>query len=102
MKSITKLKVLSYALIVMLGMAVPTAASAQRSDDFFRNDELYGYRYYEYGFVIGTHIFGSDTDGGYNITTQQFGQTVPLGEGLLIMLCAGLGYAAMKRKVSDI
>ena len=38
------------------------------------------------------------TDGGYNITTQQFGQEVPVSGGLAILVMAGAGYAALKRK----
>lgn len=50
------------------------------------------------GFNITTQQFGSDENGGYNITTQQFGQEVPVSGGLAILVMAGAGYAALKRK----
>lgn len=50
------------------------------------------------GFNITTQQFGSDDNGGYNITTQQFGQEVPVSGGLAILVMAGAGYAALKRK----
>ena len=50
------------------------------------------------GFNIGTQIFGSDTDGGLNIYTQQFGYEAPLGGGWLVLTIAGTAYAFKKRK----
>ena len=57
-----------------------------------------------------THqTFGNDYDGTFmhqtfgnnhegNFTHQTFGNGVPVGSGMLILLSAGLGYAAAKRK----
>ncbi|MBR6847777.1 MAG: hypothetical protein IKM74_06575 [Bacteroidales bacterium] len=50
------------------------------------------------GYNITTQQFGSDENGGYNITTQQFGQETPIGSGFAILVMAGAGYAALKRK----
>ena len=44
-----------------------------------------------------THqTFGINHEG--NFTHQTFGNNTPTGSGLLILLSAGIGYAAMKRK----
>ena len=44
-----------------------------------------------------THqTFGMNHEG--NFTHQTFGNDTPIGSGLLILLSAGMGYAAMKRK----
>ena len=47
----------------------------------------------EGGFTHQT--FGNDIGGGF--THQPFGNDAPLGGGLLILLSAGAGYAALKR-----
>ena len=59
---------------------------------------------------IFTHqTFGNDYDGTFthqtfgnnhegNFTHQTFGNSTPTGSGLLILLSAGIGYAATKRK----
>ena len=72
---------------------------AQYNDNFFHDEDLYYDREGAIGFYnIGTQGFGSDENGGFNITTQHFGQELPLGEGLLIMIGAGTVYAVKKRK----
>ena len=44
-----------------------------------------------------THqTFGTNHEG--NFTHQTFGDNVPVGSGLFILLAAGVGYAATKRK----
>jgi hypothetical protein len=52
--------------------------------------------YYEGSFTHQT--FGNDYNG--NFTHQTFGNSTPTGSGLLILLSAGLGYAASKRKMN--
>ena len=48
---------------------------------------------------VFTHqTFGNDYEG--NFTHQTFGNSTPTGSGLLILLSAGLGYAASKRKMN--
>ena len=39
--------------------------------------------------------FGENQDG---ITLQNFGETAPLGSGWLVLMGAGLGYAALKKR----
>ena len=115
-----KSSLLVFPLLVAAGLLLPVGASAQ--DGLFDrglSDEAY------YGFggsgLLGdgdrgksdatfTHqTFGNDYDGTFthqtfgmnhegNFTHQIFGNNTPTGSGLLILLSAGLGYAATKRK----
>ena len=47
---------------------------------------------------IDNQVFGATNTG--NITNQTFGNKLPLSSGILIMVAAGAGYAALKRKKS--
>ena len=86
-----------FLFVILSCLALPM--KAQKSDGFFRNEELYNDRNSNLmGYNIGTQGFGLDVYGGYNIGTQQFGQDLPLGEGLLVMAAAGAFYAARKRR----
>ena len=97
MKKLTNSKALLLLLVLMSCFVWPM--KAQKSDGFFRNDELYNDRNGTIGGLnIGTQGFGSDENGGFNIATQVFGQEAPIGGGLLIMLGAGTVYAVKKRK----
>ena len=97
MKKLTNSKALLLSLVLVMCLVLPIRA--QKSDGFFCNDELYNDRNGTVeGLSIGTQGFGSDENGGFNITTQVFGQETPLGSGLLIMLGAGTVYAVKKRK----
>ena len=97
-RKLTNSKALLLLLVLVMCFVFPM--KAQNNDVFLRNDKLYGDRDAGAigGYFIGTQIFGSDVYGGFNITTQQFGQDLPLGSGLWIMVGAGLGYAARKRR----
>ena len=86
-----------FLFVILTSFALPM--KAQKSDGFFRNDELYNDRNGVFGgYNIGTQGFGLDVNGGYGIGTQQFGQESPLGEGLLVMMAAGAVYIMRKRK----
>ena len=65
----------------------------------FGNGMEGGFTHQTFGNDIGggfTHQgFGNDVGGGF--THQPFGNDAPLGGGLLILLSAGAGYAALKR-----
>ena len=50
------------------------------------------------GFNLFNQQFGEDEEGGYELYNQTFGQEGPLGNGLLILVAAGAGYALKKRK----
>lgn len=86
------MKAFALSLAMALGMLLPTTTNAQ-NDGFFRGgNDNYDNRG---GAMSGIHIDG-DTEGG--ITNADFGEEVPLGSGLLIMVAAGAGYAAMRRR----
>ena len=54
------------------------------------------------GYTLNNGQFGSDEGGGFQLSNGTFGQdSVPLGGGIAILLGAGLGYAALKRKKED-
>ena len=40
-------------------------------------------------------------DSGFNITNNGIGETVPLGSGIAILIGAGLGYVALKKKEDE-
>lgn len=70
-------------LITVLIILLPDLINAQRSDGFFRgNDEI---------------IYDNRTDGVGLDPAQQENPT-PLGNGLLVMLAAGVGYVTLKKK----
>ncbi len=84
MKTNKTLKALVLSLAMAIGMLLPATMNAQ-TDGFFRGDEDYENR------EIG--LTG-------DINHQAFGQDVPapLGSGLIVLLSAGLGYVALKKK----
>lgn len=95
----TKALVLSLAMAAML--ALPTMASAQESRSNFGG--LFGTNptaktaNEEKGMMGGNGTRGAVT--GNPINNEAFGDnTTPIGGGVFILLAAGLGYAAMKRK----
>ena len=97
MRKLANSKALPLLLVLVVCFVMPIRA--QYNDNFFHNEDLYFDREGAIGvYNIGTQGFGSDENGGFNITTQVFGQELPLGEGLLIMIGAGTVYAVKKRK----
>ena len=89
---------LSMALIV--AMSLPISASAQEGlfDRGLSDEDYYGFG----GTEKTTGVFG---DRGVQTTgvidNQIFGQDVPLGSGIIVLLAAGMGYAALRRKEDE-
>ncbi len=54
----------------------------------------------DFGGLFNHQSFGSNYEG--NFTHQSFGDSAPLGSGLFVLLSAGMGYAAWKRKKQQI
>ena len=54
----------------------------------------------DYDGFFSHQSFGSNYEGGF--THQSFGGPAPMGSGLLVLLTAGMGYAAWKRKKQQI
>lgn len=90
-------RVLAFSLMVVAALLAPIGATAQ--EGLFQrgvSDEAY----YGYGGKNEkTELLGHrnvQTTG--TINNQIFGQTVPVGSGVIILLVAGASYAALKRK----
>lgn len=81
-------------LLWLLAICSVVTLHAQKSDGFFRNDELYNDRNISFGADIINQGFGES--GGTIVTNQTFGE-VPLYGGLLILSVAGIGYVIIKR-----
>ena len=45
-----------------------------------------------------TESSNRDGETSFTVNSQDFGQNVPMGSGIVILLAAGEGYAALKRK----
>ena len=87
MKIITKIKAMLFSLMMIVGLIIPTTATAQRSDGFFKSSDNYENR------TSGIDI----TDEG-GISNYGIGETVPIGNGLLILTAVGAGYAITSRR----
>lgn len=82
-----KTKTLVLTMAMAIGLLLPMTMRAQSggSDNFFRsNGDNYENR-------DGDHV---DT----GVSNHTFGDPVPVGSGLLIMVAAGAGYVALKKK----
>lgn len=99
---------LSLAMAALLW--VPADASAQISR--YKNGGLFGnyqqveknkqyglmgggFRTTDPSYIFNNQAFGS-SDG--NLTNETFGEETPLGGGIAILLLAGAGYVALKKK----
>lgn len=86
----TTLKALALSMLLTLGLAMPMAA---QSDGFFRsNNDNYVNRD---GEGLQNETFGVNGSGGLLVPTHI---NAPLGNGLLIMMAAGAGYALSRRR----
>lgn len=88
MKKQTKLKAFVLSVAMTVAMSLPMTMNAQ-SDGFFRggNDN--------YDNRDGITLGGNGMSLGDNPTQEN---PTPLGSGLLIMVAAGAGYVALKKK----
>lgn len=106
------LKVFVLSLGLAAGLLLPVSATAQKegggifgygngSNAETQYDGVFGVRSLDGGYSISTEQFGAITPEGFVIGTEQFGQNTPLGSGLLIMAAAGAVYAFRKRKKNN-
>ena len=95
------LKALALSLGLAAGMMLPASASAQgvfgdMLDNYYAEKEAQSSQ------GGGALLRGSETRSGegYSITNSGIGESsdAPLGSGLVILLGAGLGYVALKKK----
>ncbi len=95
-----KLKMTKKALVLLLAMSA-TSIGAFAQDGLFQrgmSDETY------YGFGGSTEksgLLGDRSVATGTINNQVFGQPAPLGSGVLLLIAAGAGYAAIKRKEDE-
>ena len=96
-----KLKMTKKALVLSLAMLAVSPIRALAQEGLFQrgvSDEEY------YGNGKWSNNKGVFENGNRSIETtgtinnQVFGQPVPLGSGIIVLLAAGAGYAALKRK----
>ena len=111
-KKITKRAALMLLLAFTLSLPLGALGQGLLGGDFDRGDNQGVFGRGKHGATEGnfTHqTFGNDYDGTFthqtfgndqdgNFTHQTFGNDAPVSSGLLILLSAGLGYAATKRK----
>ena len=90
-KTTQKMKALMLTLAMALGMLLPTTMNAQ-SDGFFRGDNDGDQYRTETGF--GNETFGANDNYGPYTTND----VAPLGGGMMILVAAGAGYIALKKK----
>ena len=91
-KNNKKLKSIVFAMVLVAGMLLPARGFAQEGGGLFgrgNSDESGGW----FRGLLG--LEEEDLEG--DITNDDF-TNVPLGSGLAILLGAGLGYAALKKK----
>ena len=90
MKNLKKVFLLALALTALT--VVPTTMFAQDV-----RGGLFGYQSYEEN---AGGLMNQNRDSGLTIgvNTENFGETAPLGSGIAIMLLAGVGYVALKKK----
>ena len=118
-KNYGKLKSVMFSIALAVGMLLPASSFAQSveaetgggllgfgkifgSDGFLFDENLNEEPIEEEGFGSNSGLFGKgraindNISGG--ITNGDFGEDAPLGSGLVILLGAGLGYVALKKK----
>ena len=94
MKTNSRLKLIAVIAVVFVLAILHGALYAQKSSDgFFKNIE------YNRGFGEDITLQNSDLyEDPYGLDIQNFGETVPLGNGLAVLVFSGLCYYLKKRK----
>ena len=96
------LKTIAFSLGLAAGMMLPASASAQgvfgdMLDNYYAEKEAQSSQ------GGGALLRGSETRSGegYSISNDDFGSNAPLGSGIAILIGAGLGYVALKKKEDE-
>ena len=119
-KNYGELKSVMFSIALAVGMLLPASSFAQSveaetgggllgfgkifgSDGFLFDENLNEEPIEEEGFGSNSGLFGKGDAGdatitGSGIQNGSFGEEVPLGGGIAILLVAGLGYVALKKK----
>ena len=80
---------------IALGFALLSVTSVNAQD---RPGGLFGISTSDEPSRGGLMSPGTKIDYSFTVNTQDFGQDVPLGSGIAVLLGLGLGYATLKRK----
>ena len=98
-----KLKSIVFSMVVAAGMLLPMGASAQND---VRQGGLFSTEDYD-GTSNSRGLFGitlqavDESDGIINLGIGQDEEDAPLGSGIAILIGAGLGYVALKKKEDE-
>lgn len=90
MSNIKKLKSIVFSMVVVAGMLLPASGFAQEGGGLFGRGDVDESN----GWFRGL-LMNEDLENG-GITNDDFG--APLGSGIVVLLGAGLGYVALKKK----
>ena len=100
-RSKLNLKTIAFSLGLAAGMMLPASASAQgvfgdMLDNYYSEKE-------QSSQGGGALLRGNGDRSGesFTVNTQDFGQNAPLGSGIAILIGAGLGYVALKKKEDE-
>ena len=89
-------------MVFSLGLAAMTLTannlSAQDGGGLFGRGETEAGSRSNESYTLNNQKFGASTDG-FDITNEDFG--APVGSGIGILIAAGLGFAALKRKEDE-
>ena len=97
----TKTKTIMLSMAMAIAMTVPVGAMAQKEGLFQRgtSDESF---YGNGSTKEATGMLGNrSVEATGQINNQVFGQPVPLGSGVLLLLSVSAGYAILKRKEDE-
>ena len=93
MSNIKKLKSIVFSMVVVAGMFLPASGFAQEGGGLFGRGDVNESN----GWFRGL-LMNEDLENG-GITNDDFG--APLGSGIVVLLGAGLGYVALKKKEDE-
>lgn len=94
------LKTIVFAMVLAAGMLLPAGGYAQENGKWGGGLFGHGATDESDGWLRGLFNL-PETDEEVEITNYGIGETVPVGSGLLILLGAGLGYVALKKKEDE-
>ena len=95
-----KLKALVLSMVLSVLLAMPTITFAQREKDgLFGTDPAA--KNVQSGGMLNQGINRDASVTSEGISNYGIGETVPVGSGIVILLGAGLGYVALKKKEDE-
>ena len=94
-----KLKAIVLSMVLAAGMLLPASSFAQEGakGGMFGRGDLFE----SGGLFRGLMDAQGEGDPEFDITNQGIGEQAPLGSGIVILIGAGLGYVALKKKEDE-